>query len=204
MSARGASTLPGHFDELFRLDADPWRTRTRWYERRKRALTLAVLPRDRYERACEPGCGAGETTAALALRCDSVVASDASAAAVRQARARLAGVANVRVDHARMPRDWPAGRFDLVVVSELGYYLASDELDALADACRASLTSEATLVACHWRRVESDMLQRAHNVHAELGLRTGLQRASHYEDDDFLLDVWTVDARSVAQREGLA
>jgi hypothetical protein len=64
-----------HFDELFRLDADPWRTRTRWYEVRKRALTLAALPQERYERACEPGCGAGEMTAALAQRCGSVVAA---------------------------------------------------------------------------------------------------------------------------------
>ncbi len=194
----------GHFDELFLLDADPWRTRTRWYEVRKRALTLAALPQERYERACEPGCGAGETTAALAQRCASVVASDASGAAVRQARARLAGLANVRVDHARMPRDWPAGRFDLVVVSELGYYLSGDELRQLAQACRASLAGGGTLVACHWRRVEPDMLQRAQDVHAELHQHSGLWPASHYEDDDFLLDVWTADARSVAQREGLA
>ena len=194
----------GHFEELFRLDADPWRTRMRWYEVRKRALTLAALPQERYERACEPGCGAGETTAALAQRCASVVASDASGAAVRQARARLAGLANVSVAHARMPRDWPAGRFDLVVVSELGYYLSGDELRQLAQACRASLAAGGTLVACHWRRVEPDMLQRAQDVHAELHRHSELWPASHYEDDDFLLDVWTADARSVAQREGLA
>jgi SAM-dependent methyltransferase len=163
-----------------------------------------MLPQHRYARACEPGCGAGETTTALALRCDSVVASDASAAAVRQARARVAGAANVRVDQARMPRDWPAGRFDLVVVSELGYYLSGDELGQLAEACRAALSSGGTLVACHWRRVEPDMLQRAQDVHAELQRRTGLWPAGHYEDDDFLLDVWSTDARSVAQREGLA
>ena len=204
MSSDATRMHAGHFDGLFELDADPWRTRTRWYERRKRTLTLAVLPQERYERACEPGCGAGETTAALALRCGSVVASDASAAAVRHARARLAGVANVRVDQSRMPRDWPTGRFDLVVLSELGYYLSGDELGALADVCRRSLTVGATLVACHWRRVEPDMLQRAHDVHAALQRCTGLRAAAHYEDDDFLLDVWTDDARSVAQREGLA
>ncbi len=204
MSPTSPEARATHFDDLFRLDADPWRTRTRWYEVRKRALTLAALPQERYERACEPGCGAGETTAALAQRCGSVVASDASGAAVRQARARLAGAANVRIDQARMPRDWPAGRFDLVVISELGYYLAGDDLRRLGEACRASLAAGGTLVACHWRRVEPDMLQRAQDVHDELQQRTGLWPASHYEDDDFLLDVWTTDARSVAQREGLA
>jgi SAM-dependent methyltransferase len=204
MTSLVSGARAGHFDDLFTLDADPWRTRTRWYELRKRALTLASLPQERYERACEPGCGAGETTAALALRCASVVASDASAAAVRQTRARVAGLANVRVTQARMPRDFPAGRFDLVVVSELGYYLSGDELRQLAEACRASLAAGGTLMACHWRRVEPDMLQRAQDVHAELHRRSGLWLASHYEDDDFLLDVWTTDARSVAQREGPA
>jgi SAM-dependent methyltransferase len=194
----------GHFEELFRLDADPWRTRTRWYEQRKRALTLASLPQERYERACEPGCGAGETTAALAQRCARVVASDASAAAVRQARTRLASVDNVRVHHSRMPRDWPTGRFDLVVISELGYYLSDDELRQVAQACRASLAGGGTLVACHWRHWEPDMLHRAQDVHAELHRGSELLAASHYEDDDFLLDVWTTDPRSVAQREGLA
>lgn len=194
----------GHFDELFRLDADPWRTSTRWYERRKRALLLASLPRERYARACEPGCGAGETTAALARRCDSVVASDGSAAAVRQARERLSAFSNVRVDRARMPDDWPSGRFDLVIVSELGYYLSADELRRLGDACRASLTDAGTLLACHWRRVEPDMLQRAEDVHAALQRHVGMAISSHYEDEDFVLDVWTADGRSVAQAEGLA
>lgn len=193
-----------HFDALFRLDADPWRTRTRWYEARKRALTLAALPHERYGRAFEPGCGAGETTTALAARCDQVLASDASEAAVRQARARVATLANVQVAHARMPQDWPAGRFDLIVIGELGYYLAADDLRRLAQACRSSLTQDGTLAAIHWRHPEPDLLWRAEDVHAELARVCGLHTAAHCEVDDFLLDVWTVDRRSVAQREGLA
>ena len=193
-----------HFDALFSDDADPWRTRTRWYERRKRALTMAVLPQERYARACEPGCGAGETTLALSGRCEEVVSSDASAAAVTQARARVAGLAHVTIAQARMPGDWPAGTFDLIVLSELGYYLAADELARLAQHCRDAMRKVGTLVACHWRHPESDLRLSAHDVHAELHARTGLHRASHYEDDDFLLDVWTTDTRSVATREGFA
>lgn len=204
MSVPGHDTHIDHFDQLFRDDADPWRTRTRWYERRKRALTLAMLPHERYTRAFEPGCGAGETTAALARRCDSVVASDASAAAVHQARERLAGMHNVSVDRARMPKDWPSGRFDLVVVSELGYYLSAGDLERLAHACCASLDGGGALVACHWRRVEPDMLQLAQDVHAMLQRCTSLWPNARYEDDDFLLEAWTSEAGSVAHREGLA
>lgn len=193
-----------HFDALFSDGADPWRTRTRWYERRKRALTMAVLPQERYARACEPGCGAGETTLALSARCGEVVSSDASAAAVMQARARVAGLAHVTIAQARMPSDWPAGTFDLIVVSELGYYLAWDDLARLAQHCGEAMRNAGTLVACHWRHPESDFRLSAHHVHAELQARTGFQCASHYEDDDFLLDVWTTDTRSVAAREVLA
>ena len=193
-----------NFDALFEADADPWRTRTRWYESRKRALTLALLPRERFLRACEPGCGAGETTAALAPRCAEVVASDASAGAVRRARARLASLPNVHVAQARMPTDWPAGSFDLVMLGELGYYLDDADLRGLVARCRASIAPDGVVVACHWRRRVPDMLQSAHDVHAALAHGLGLPASAHYEDDDFLLDAWSADPRSVAQHEGLA
>jgi len=123
---------------------------------------------------------------------------------VGRARARLAGRANVRVEHARMPKDWPGGTFDLVVISELGYYLAADELQALAAAVRASLAPGATLVACHWRRYADDLRHSAEDVHAVLGAAGGLATLASYVDEDFLLQAWSPDARSVARREGLA
>lgn len=193
-----------HFDTLFGDEADPWRTRTRWYEARKRALTLAILPDARYASACEPGCGSGELSAALATRCDALLSTDASDAAVQRARERLAGIANVRVERARMPGDWPAGPFDLVVVSELGYYLAMDELRQLASAIGRSLAPAATLVACHWRRGADDMRSSLHAVHPLLGAVCGGDAIARYEDEDFLLEAWSRDSRSVARREGLA
>ena len=88
-----------YFDALFEGDADPWQFKSRWYEARKRALTLACLPRMRYECAYEPGCANGELSAALATRCDSLLITDGSKRAVDLATARLAGVSNVYADH---------------------------------------------------------------------------------------------------------
>ena len=65
-----------YFDELCRRSDDPWRLREGWYERRKRSLTLALLPRPRYRNAFEPGCANGELTAELATRCDALLAAD--------------------------------------------------------------------------------------------------------------------------------
>ena len=46
---------------------------------------------------------------------------------------RLHAHANVEVMHAWVPAQWPAETFDLIVLSEFGFYLDGPTLDALAD-----------------------------------------------------------------------
>ena len=70
-----------HFERLYRADPDPWRVASAWYERRKRGLLLAALGREHYRHAFEPGCGTGELTRCLALRCAQVCAVDVAPAA---------------------------------------------------------------------------------------------------------------------------
>lgn len=49
-------TLSGdYFDAMYEANHDPWGFNSRWYEERKRAITLAVLPERRYANAYEPG-----------------------------------------------------------------------------------------------------------------------------------------------------
>ncbi len=50
---------PAYFDQMYAASADPWGFTSRWYEKRKYALTLAMLPRERYADAFEPGCSIG-------------------------------------------------------------------------------------------------------------------------------------------------
>ena len=91
-------TLPAaYFDAMYADSPDPWSFGDRWYERRKRELTLAALPARRYRRALEPGCSIGLLTAGLAARCDEVLALDTSAGAVRSAREHVTGLPHVRV-----------------------------------------------------------------------------------------------------------
>ena len=54
-----------YFEAMYRESQDPWSLSTRWYERRKYALTVAALPRARYRSAFEPGCSVGELSALL-------------------------------------------------------------------------------------------------------------------------------------------
>lgn len=194
----------GYFDKLFAGDDDPWQYRDRWYERRKRAVTLAALPRERYRRGFEPGCANGELSAALAQRCDRLTCSDISARAVALARQRLLPYPWVDVEQRGVPGHWPAGDFDLLVISEMAYYLDSAALRTLiAQAC-ACLAPDGSLVVCHWRHPIEPWALSAQGVHDAFAAAPGLYRVSAHAEEDFLLDVFSPDRRSVARREGFA
>lgn len=180
-----------YFDAKFAADDDPWRYRDSWYERRKRDLVLAALPRARYSRAFEPGCANGELSAQLAPRCEQLLSADFAPTALVLAERRVARHAHVRIERRAMPDDWPAGRFDLIVISEFAYYLSREQCAALADAACASLERDGTLLCCHWRHGgESWMLDPA-DVHAQFDAHRELRAQTQIVDRDFLLDVWT-------------
>jgi SAM-dependent methyltransferase len=194
-----------YFDSLYQSSDDPWHLREGWYEQRKRALTLALLPRPRYRNGFEPGCANGELTAGLAARCDALLAADLHETAVRLTRERVADAPHVRVEQRIVPSQWPAtqGPFDLIVISEFAYYLDAADLARLATQIAASLTPDGTLLACHWQRPFAESLQSAATAHALFDARCGLARLAHHDDADLLIDVWSRDGRSVAQQEGL-
>lgn len=193
-----------YFEEMFDASDDPWGFRTRWYEERKRALTLAALPDARYASAYEPGCANGELSAMLAGRCDRLRVSDGTAAAVTLARTRLSPLPQVRVEQAWVPDQWPDETFDLVVVSELGYFLDREALDRLVQRILGSLRDGGTVLACHWRRPIAGFGTTGDEVHAVLGQRLALPRLSCLVEDDLRLEVWCRDPRSVGTREGLS
>lgn len=112
------------FDEMYAISDDPWQLAQRWYEQRKYAITMAMLPRLRYRHVFEPGCSVGVLTEQLAARCERVTAIDLVDSALESARARIArcGLSD-RVSFHRQSLDssWPAEDFDLVVLSEVAY-----------------------------------------------------------------------------------
>jgi predicted TPR repeat methyltransferase len=195
---------PAYFAAMYAESADPWGFASRWYEQRKYALTLAALPRERYRRGFEPGCSIGVLTELLAGRCDSLLATDIAPAAVAAAKERLAPYDGVEVAELAVPKEWPQGRFDLVVLSEIGYYLSADDLEQLLDRTIASLEPGATLVAVHWRHSVSDYPLRGDDVHDLLTTSPELRRLARHDEDDLLLEVFeTEPALSVAERTGL-
>jgi hypothetical protein len=180
-------------DELTRLYAesdDPWAFRTSWYERRKYALTLASLPRERYASGYEPGCSIGVLTQLLANRCDAFVGSDLIPGAVEAARAQTADSPHVEVIQLDSPREWPAGTFDLIVLSEIAYFLTPTNVAELGRRAGASGRPGAHVIAVHWRGAIDDWALPADEAHGLICESGGLHRISRYEDERFLLEVF--------------
>lgn len=179
-----------YFDALYRADSDPWAFRTRWYERRKRDLILACLPRPHFSSAFEPACANGETSAELAMRTDRLLCSDYSAEAVSLARQRLAGFDHVQIEQQALPDDWPEERFDLVVLGELGYYLSPDAWRRTCARAVASLTEGGVLVACHWRHPIEGCAQAGDAVQEQVAIAMGSRPAVRHLETDFRLELW--------------
>lgn len=192
------------FDATYTRHDDPWGYTDRWYEARKRALTLASLPDESYGRALEVGCSIGVLTAALADRCDDLLALDVSPLAVERARERLAGRPHVRVETGDVAHDVPDGPFDLVVLSEVGYYLTRPTLRRVLDGLRDRLAPGGTLIACHWRHPVAAYPLTGDDVHRNLARTRGLTRLAAHTEEDMVLEVYSPDPRSVARRTGLA
>lgn len=180
---------PEYFDELYGDDPDPWGFESRWYERRKYDLTLASLPRRRYLRAFEPGCSLGVLTEQLADRTEELLAWEPHRATAARAEARSAHLDHVTVEVAAIPDRWPDATFDLVVVSEVAYYLDDDALAHLVDRLDGSLADGGDLVAVHWDG-PTDYPQTAVAVHQALAAIAGLAPRVVHRDEGFLLDVW--------------
>jgi SAM-dependent methyltransferase len=190
-----------YFERLYRDHQDPWEFRTRWYEARKRRLTMAALPDERYLSVFEPGCSIGLLTAELAERSDHVLATDISAQALEQARSALPG--HVELRRGAIPTDWPAGRFDLIVLSEVGYYLDREDCHLLAE---LAITTGRDVIAVHWRHLVDDYPLTGDEVHEVIGRcadRGGLAMVASHLEADLRIEVWSTDHRSVATRTGL-
>ena len=197
---------PGYFQEVYANASDPYGLADRWYEARKYALSVALLPRQHYKKIFEPGCSVGVLTAQLAPRCDRLLACDAIPDAVAAARKRTAGLPGVLVEQRVLPDEWPSGTFDLIVFSELLYYFGDGDLDQLLRRGIHALRPDGQLLAVHWRHPAPDHPRTGDQVHELLAGHPGLARLARYQDLDFTAEVYARsdgDHRSVAQAGGI-
>lgn len=181
------------FETRYRSDPDPFGVHERWYERRKLACLEAVLGRERYAFAWDAACGVGQVAAALARRCDRVLATDESTRAVELTAGLLAHEPDVHVGVHRLPYvPEPAHDADLVVLAEVLYYLPDDDRAALAR--RVATGNAQEVVAVSWRHRAADTWLSGSDSVAELGhtlLRHDWEERTCLLDPDFEIRTWT-------------
>ena len=187
------SIAPAYFEALFAAEADPWDYETSAYEAEKYAATLAALPAPRFARALEIGCSIGVLTERLVDRCDALTAIDVAPAALARASERLVEHPHVRVRRAVVPDALPSGPFDLVVLSEVGYYLSRPDLLALRDRLAEAVAPGGALVLVHWTG-ETDYPLSADAVHGAFD-GDAWQVVTRGGTDAYRLDVLRRDAR---------
>jgi hypothetical protein len=90
-----------------------------------------------------------------------------------------------------------------VVLSEVGYYFDTVGLVALLDRIETAIGATGVLTVCHWRHPVPDYPLSGDDAHRMVGARRGLHRLAHHLEEDFVLDVFSADHRSVAARTGL-
>lgn len=181
-----------YFDRLYDASDDPWDLASSAYEQRKYETTVAMLAGRAVRRAFEPGCSIGVLTERLAAATRELVAWDVSPVAVAQARARVAAE-HVRIDVGCVPDSWPEGTFDLVVISELAYYLEATERRHLLARVVDCLAPGGVLLAVHWVHAFAEAATDGRTVHAEICATDGLVRSAQHSDPDFLVDLLTRD-----------
>jgi SAM-dependent methyltransferase len=141
--------------EIYAHSDDPWTFRTSRYEAAKFAATFDALPRPHYRSGLELGCGNGELARRIAQRCDAYTGLDAVETAL--IAARLA-VPKASFHQGFLPCPLPEGLHDLVVLSEILYFLGTDGIDWLAeeldDRC-----PDADIVCVTWRGPSGNPLE---------------------------------------------
>jgi SAM-dependent methyltransferase len=177
-----------YFDGMWATGPDPWDHGGRYYEHRKYALTAATPRADRYGAVFEPGCATGILTKMLAPRADRYLATDRHARAVEVTRDRLGSLPHVRVEQAAIPVDWPSESFELVVLSEVLYYLTPADVRRSLDRSAESVGTGGELVAVHYREPVEEHALPGDEVHALIAEHPAWERVASHLEARFVLE----------------
>lgn len=145
----------GRLNEIYGQGDDPWGFRTSAYEQAKFRSTVDALARPHYRSGLEVGCGNGELARHIAPRCDTYTGVDAVGTALEAARR---AVPNGHFVQAYLPCPLPDGAHELIVLSEVLYFLDAPGLRSLADQI-AERWPKAEVLSVNWLGQSGNPLQ---------------------------------------------
>lgn len=154
-----------YFDDVYNQNEDPWDFENSPYETSKYQATLAALTKATYRQVFEIGCSIGVLTKMLAPKCAHLLAVEPAEKAFEKAKNRVKDLQNVQVEKMLVPDEFPEQQFDLILLSEVGYYLSKPDLEKLAELMIAHLLSGGQLLLVHWTPFVPDYPQTGDEVH---------------------------------------
>lgn len=183
---------PEYFEKIYEKDEDPWDYTSSEYEAEKYRATLKALARGRYDSAFEIGCSIGVLTERLAKKCEKLLSVDASEKAVEEAKERCKNLPNVEFRVMQIPAELPAGKFDLVLISEVGYYLSPEDWQAAMEEIFAHLAEKAQVALVHWTPPVHDYPQTGDEIHDSFAVfaEGKMRNLENGRAEKYRLDVW--------------
>ncbi len=181
-----------YFEDVYAAKDDPWDFTTSEYEAEKYAATIEFLPREHYENAFEIGCSIGVLTEKLAEKCGKILAVDVSEKALAQARQRCKNFPQITFQKMSVPQEFPDENFDLILVSEVGYYLAPQDWQTAMEKLFAHLKENGQIMLVHWLPPVHDYPQTGDEVHDSFAEFAGgkMRKLNEKREENYRLDVW--------------
>ena len=156
---------PAFFEDMYKSKSDPWDFENSEYERNRYRSILDALEDTLWKSALEPGCSVGVLTEGLAPLCERLLALDFSQTAARTARDRCLRFPKVQVECIGLGDLNSFSEFDLIVLSEIGYYFTESGWFDLTKRMVNDLQPGSTILVAHWTGHSDDHQISGDRVH---------------------------------------
>ncbi|MBW4521916.1 MAG: nodulation S family protein [Scytolyngbya sp. HA4215-MV1] len=192
MTSQSESLSPDFFEALYQTNPDPWQFKTSQYEAQKYATTLAALPKPRYQSAFEIGGSIGVLTELLGDRCERVLSVDVVDRAQKEAMQRCQHLPNVRFQQMQVPQQFPKEKFDLILLSEVGYYWCWQDLRKAQQQIFDALVPSGHLLLVHWTVDAQELPLTGDQVHEAFreGVPAKFRLLTEHRYEQYRLDLF--------------
>jgi len=160
-----------YWEEVFQ-EPDPWNYGSP-YEQEKYARQIELLPEGPIGKALELACAEGRFTEKLASYVEQLIATDISATALERARERCSLRENIEFRQLDLVVDPLPEELDLVVCSEVLYYLDDEaELRMFAQRLAAALKPGGHILTAHAFVLKDDLSRTGFDWESPWGAKT--------------------------------
>jgi 2-polyprenyl-3-methyl-5-hydroxy-6-metoxy-1,4-benzoquinol methylase len=169
------SNTPSRFNRFYWLDGDPFGAKNAKYELSKQDRLLDLISKREKYNALDVGCGNGFFSRRIAEHCEHLHGIDFSSQAIRLAQANCEEHLNISLAEQDIRSFQTSSSFDLIICSEVLYYLQGTELDDVVRNLHSISAPGAWL----------GLVGRAEAQLVPASLQKWFERIEHVEDKDW-------------------